>query len=154
SPVPTAGKESSSARRGKLTSPRPRVLVVEDEALVAIEITHALTRAGFDVVGPARNVPAALQLLKCSGCDAAVLDINLGGETSEAIAIELSANKTPFVILSGYSPEQRHPVFASAPAFGKPLRLQLLIAELSKCIEHRDSGSSERPGDLPIEQLG
>jgi hypothetical protein len=82
-----------------------------------------------------------------------VLDINLGGETSEAIAIELTANKTPFVTLSGYSPEQHHPAFAGAPALRKPLRLQLLIAELSKCIEHRDSGSMERPGDFPTEQL-
>jgi PAS domain S-box-containing protein len=153
SPFPSAGMESSSAG-GKLTSRRPRVLVVEDEALVAIEITHALTRAGFDVVGPARSVRAAIQFLKCSGCDAAVLDINLGGETSEAIAIELTANETPFVTLSGYSPEQHHPVFAGAPALRKPLQLQLLIAELSKCIEHRDCGSMERPGDLPIEQLG
>jgi PAS domain S-box-containing protein len=151
-PVPTVGKESSSAGRGNLTSRRPRVLVVEDEALVAIEITHALTRAGFEVVGPARSVPVAIQLLKCSGCDAAVLDINLGGETSEAIAIELSANKTPFVTLSGYSPEQHHAVFAGAPALRKPLRLQLLITELSKCIEHRDSGSVERPAHLPIGQ--
>jgi PAS domain S-box-containing protein len=151
--VPTVRKESSSAGRNELASLRPRVLVVEDEALVAIEITHALTRAGFEVVGPARNVREALQFLKCSGCDAAVLDINLGRETSEAIAIELTASKTPFVILSGYSPEQHHPVFASAPALRKPLRLQLLIAELSKCIEHRDTGSREWPGDLPIEPL-
>jgi PAS domain S-box-containing protein len=153
-PVPTVEKENSGAASDEPTSRRPRVLVVEDEALVAVEITHALTLAGFDVVGPARNVPAALQFLKCSGCDAAVLDINLSGETSEAIAIELAANKTPFVTLSGYSPEQHHPVFGSAPAFRKPLSFQLLIAELCKCIEHRDSRSRERPGDLPIEALG
>jgi CheY-like chemotaxis protein len=151
--VPASEKKNSGAGGDKLTSRRPRVLVVEDEALVAIEITHALTRAGFDVVGPARSVPMALQFLKCSGCDAAVLDINLGGETSEAIAIELTAIKTPFVTLSGYAPEQHHPVFAGAPALRKSLRLQLLIAELSKCIEHRDSGSLERHGDLHLEQL-
>jgi hypothetical protein len=80
-----------------------------------------------------------------------VLDINLGGETSEAIAIELTAIKTPFVTLSGYSQEQHHPVFAGAPALRKPLRLQLLIAELSKSMEHRDGGPKERPGDLSVE---
>ena len=119
---------------------RPRILVVGDEALVAMEIAHALTGAGFDVVGPACNVQAALGLLKMRGCDAAVLDINLGRETSEAIAIELASNNTPFVTLSGYSLEQYHPVFACAPALRKPLRLQFLIDELRKCIGRKGSG--------------
>src|SRR5262249_52852737 len=121
------------------TSNHPRILVVEDEALVAIEIAHALTGAGFEVVGPARNVTRALDLLRRSGCDGAVLDINLGRETSEAIAIELAANNTPFVTLSGYSSEQHHPAFAVAPALRKPLRLQFLIAELRKCMEQKRS---------------
>jgi hypothetical protein len=63
----------------------------------------------------------------------------LGRETSEAIAIELTANKTPFVILSGYSSKQHHPAFAGAPALRKPLRLQFLIAELRKYVEQRPS---------------
>jgi hypothetical protein len=78
--------------------------------------------------------------LKWHGCDAAVLDINLGRETSEAIAIELTANATPFVTLSGYSSEQHHPVFAVAPALRKPLRLQFLVAELKKCIGGQHGG--------------
>jgi two-component sensor histidine kinase len=135
--VPIIEDESGIADRHQLTSQRPRVLVVEDEALVAMEIAHALTGAGFDVVGPARSVPAALEFLKWSKCDAAVLDINLGRETSEAIAIELTANKTPFVTLSGYSSKQHHSVFAGAPMLGKPLRLQFLIAEVKKCIEQK-----------------
>jgi DNA-binding response OmpR family regulator len=116
------------------------VLVVEDEALVAIEIEHALTEAGFDVVGPARSVSVALDLLNRYGCNAAVLDINLGRETSEAIAIELTANETPFVTLSGYSSEQHHSVFAGAPALRKPLRLQFLVSEIKRCIGQRHGG--------------
>jgi PAS domain S-box-containing protein len=119
---------------------RPRVLVVEDEALVAIEIEHALTEAGFEVVGPARSVSVALGLLNRCGCDAAVLDINLGGETSEAVAAELTARQTPFVTLSGYSREQHHSVFADAPALRKPLRLQFLVAEIKECIGHVHGG--------------
>jgi two-component sensor histidine kinase len=124
-----------------MTTHRPRILIVEDEALVAIEIAHALTGAGFDVIGPARSVPMALDLLRRSGCDAAVLDINLGRETAEAIAIELTANNTPFVTLSGYSPEQHHAAFGAAPALKKPLRLHVLIGELRKFIENTDAGS-------------
>ncbi|MGA7323566.1 MAG: HWE histidine kinase domain-containing protein [Rhodomicrobium sp.] len=72
-----------------LSGQRPRVLVVEDEALVATEIAHVLTGAGFDIIGPARSVPMAVDLLKRLGCDAAVLDINLGRQSSEAVAAEL-----------------------------------------------------------------
>src|SRR5262249_36174844 len=132
------------ARGNERTNQRPRVLVVEDEALVAMEIAHALTAAGFDVTGPARNVPTALELLKRHGCEAAVLDINLGRETSEAIAIELTANATPFVTLSGYFAEHHHPVFAGAPAFRKPLRLQFLVAEIKKCIGQKRGGPVDR----------
>jgi PAS domain S-box-containing protein len=142
--VPNIASQRSSASGNERTYQRPRVLVVEDEALVAMEIAHALTEAGFDVAGPARNVPAALELLKRQGCDAAVLDINLGRETSEAIAIELTACETPFVTLSGYSSEQHHPVFAGAPALRKPLRLQFLVAEIKKCIGQKHSGPVDR----------
>jgi PAS domain S-box-containing protein len=117
-------------------SRRPRILVVEDQPLVAIEIANALIGAGFEVLGPARSVPQALELLK-GGCDAAVLDINLGRETSEAIAIELKAKSTPFVTLSGYAQEPHQGVFADAPALGKPLRLQLLLDEIKRCIEQK-----------------
>jgi PAS domain S-box-containing protein len=144
--TPFFANETSTTGSAYLRNQRPRVLVVEDEALVAIEIARALTAAQYEVVGPARSVAVALEHLKRSGCDAAVLDINLGRETSEAIAIALAANKTPFVTLSGYSPEQHHPVFASVPALRKPLRLQLLIAELRKCIDSSDSRTTERPG--------
>jgi hypothetical protein len=79
-------------------------------------------------------VPVALQLLKQSHCDAAVLDINLGRVTSEEIAAELILLNTPFVTLSGYSSQQQQPAFAGAPALSKPLRLQFLIVELRKCM--------------------
>jgi PAS domain S-box-containing protein len=117
------------------SSPRFRVLVVEDEPLVAMEIAQVLDAAGFDVAGPVGNTSAALELLKHKGCDAAVLDINLGGETSEAVALELLKTGLPFVTLSGYSREQYPPAFRSAPALVKPLRPELLTAELKRCIE-------------------
>jgi PAS domain S-box-containing protein len=115
--------------------PRSRVLVVEDEPLVAMEIAQVLDAAGFDVAGPVGSTSAALELLKRKGCDAAVLDINLGGETSEAVAVVLLESGMPFVTLSGYSREQHPPVFRSAPALMKPLRPELLAAELKRCIE-------------------
>jgi DNA-binding response OmpR family regulator len=108
-----------------------------------MEIARILKEAGFEVAGLAQSVLEAREILKRSGCDAAVLDINLGGETSEAIAAELTANNTPYVTLSGYSREQ-HFSFPGAPALTKPLRPPLLVAELRKCIENRARITHER----------
>ena len=138
--VPTVGS-ALSASGGDFPDRRPRVLVVEDEALVAIEISHVLTDAGFDVLGPAGSVPAALALLERSRCDVALLDINLGSMTSEAVAVRLKGSGTPFVILSGYSRDQYPPAFTHAPALTKPLRHELLIAELKKCTKQKQSES-------------
>jgi PAS domain S-box-containing protein len=123
---------------------RPRILVVEDEALMALEIAQVLAEAGFDIVGPASAVAPALELVKHVGCDAAVLDINLGSETSEPVARELNHCGTPFVTLSGYSQDQLPRAFCSAPPLTKPLRPKLLVAELRRCL-HRPS--EERKAD-------
>jgi len=103
---------------------------VEDEVFVAMEIAHILKEADFAVAGVARSVVEAREILTRSGCDAAVLDINLGTEASEEIAIELAANDTPYVTLSAYGSE-RHPVHTRA-ALTKPLRPAQLVAELRK----------------------
>jgi PAS domain S-box-containing protein len=113
----------------------PAILVVEDEPLVAMEITRVLKRAGFEIVGPARTVGQGLELLRAKGCDAAVLDINLGKETSELVALELKERGTPFVTLSGYTLAQHPPAFHGAPALAKPLRPEVLVTEIQRCIE-------------------
>jgi len=111
-----------------------RVLVVEDDALLGLDIAQQLTDAGLEVVGPAISVTKALRLMAEKGCDVAVLDVNLGNETAEPVALELRARRTPFVVLSGYSSEQ-HPLgFHGAPALSKPARPEDLIAMLFKCM--------------------
>ncbi len=114
---------------------RLRVLVVEDEAIVALEIEENLTEAGFEVVGPAARVAEALELLNEFGCDAAVLDINLGTETSEPIALLLSQKRTPFVTVSGYSQDQRPSGFSGGAFLAKPLRKEHLVAQLRQCTQ-------------------
>jgi len=119
---------------------RLRVLVVEDEAIVALEIEQNLRDAGFEVVGPAKRVAEALELLKEVGCDAAVLDINLGAETSEPIARMLSGKGTPFVTVSGYSQDQRPSGFSGGAFLAKPLRAELLVAQLRQCAQQQARG--------------
>jgi len=107
-----------------------RVLVVEDEALIAMDIADTLSEAGFKVIGPAGTVAQALRLIAEVGCDAAVLDINLGAETSEPIAQELTRTATPFIALSGYAPEQQPAIMRNAPLLGKLLMTATLLAAM------------------------
>lgn len=80
-----------------------RVLVVEDSYFVAEALSRMLRELGCEVVGPAPTVAAGLQLVSSSGCDIALLDINLGAETAEGIARALVDRGTPFMFITGYS---------------------------------------------------
>ena len=111
-----------------------RVLVVEDDALLALDIARQLVDAGLEVVGPATSVTKALGLIGKIGCDVAVLDVNLGKETAEPVARELRLRGTPFVVLSGYSSEQHPPGFHGAPVLSKPARPGVLVATLLSCV--------------------
>jgi DNA-binding response OmpR family regulator len=109
-----------------------RVLVVEDEPLIAFDVAEYLREAGFEVVGPAASVSAALRLLKAQGCDLAVLDVNLGRETAAPIADALAAKSLPFIALSGYSSDQLPKGFENAPMLTKPVDPKRLVAELRR----------------------
>jgi DNA-binding response OmpR family regulator len=111
-----------------------RVLVVEDDALLALDIARQLTDAGLEVVGPASSVAKALRLIGEAGCDVAILDVNLGNETAEPVARELRARGTQFVVVSGYSSEQHPPGFHGAPVLSKPARPGALVALLLRCM--------------------
>jgi two-component sensor histidine kinase/CheY-like chemotaxis protein len=115
---------------------RPRVLVVDDEALTAYEVSKQLKEAGFDVIGPAASVTQALRLLEGpSACDAAVLDVNLGRETSEAVARRLSSSGTPFVTITGYARLQLPSAFKAAPLLTKPISSNALVGTLRQYLE-------------------
>src|SRR5215475_5830440 len=111
-----------------------RVLIVEDEPLIASEIESILSSAGFDVIGPAGTVRQALALIEQRSCDAAVLDVRLGDETSAPIAHSLIRSGTPFVVVSGYTRAQLPKDFQTAPLIRKPLRAGVLEAEVKWCL--------------------
>ena len=111
-----------------------RVLVVEDDALLGLDIAQQLADAGLEVMGPAISVAKAFRLMEQTGCDVAVLDVNLGNETAEPVALELRARGTPFIVLSGYSSDQHPPGFQGAPILSKPARPEDLVALLRKCM--------------------
>ena len=111
-----------------------RILVVEDEALIAMDFADTLSNAGYVVVGPANSVAQAIALISQFGCDAAVLDTNLGAETSEPVARALVESGTPYVATSRYSREQQPEFMQTAPLLGKPVSSEMLLAEIEKCL--------------------
>jgi len=115
---------------------RHRVLIVEDEALVAMLIDDTLADNGFDVVGPASSVAQALRLIEGGAIDATVLDVNLGGgQTSYPIAEELKSHGVPFLFLTGYGAVGLEQKYASCPLLQKPFDpnrlVRILLGQLS-----------------------
>lgn len=114
-----------------------RVLVVEDVAMLAWLVREALTGAGADVAGPVSNVALALALLAEQEVDAAVLDKNLNGETSDPIADALVAREVPFVFLTGYGSDDTQGRHSKRPTLGKPLKSNILIQTLAELTAKR-----------------
>lgn len=105
-----------------------RVLVVEDEPLVALEIEAELTDAGATVVGPAGSLEAAARFIEAGGIDVALLDANLAGQPVGALAAALDARGVPFGFASGYGPSGLPEGFRDRPLLGKPFGAEALIA--------------------------
>ena len=109
-----------------------RVLVAEDEPLVAMLLEDVLLDAGATVLGPAATVQHALDLARTERPDIAVLDFNLSGETCLRVADALAASGVPFVVATGYGGDFPLPQHAGVESLQKPYDPQALIAMLSK----------------------
>ncbi len=118
-------------------TPTRRILVVEDEALVAMLVEDALEDAGFGVIGPVRSVSQALEVLETEEPDAAVLDLNLAGENSVAVADALVARGIPFVVATGYGAAGLPAAHRQALVLPKPYDPADLIAMLTRLCEAR-----------------
>jgi two-component SAPR family response regulator len=101
-------------------------MLVEDEALVAMSVNELMTDFGFSVIGPFGRVAEAADALKKGGIDAAILDINLGGELVYPLAEKLVEAKVPFIFVTGYGPESIDRRFAAIPVLQKPIEREAL----------------------------
>ena len=117
-----------------------RVLVVEDEFMIGLDISQQLTSAGYEVVGLATSVAKALRLEP--RCDVAVLDVNLGGETCEPVAHQLRATGKPFIVLTGYSPDNLAPSFGEATILTKPPCIADVVAAVRACTDAMPNAAS------------
>jgi DNA-binding response OmpR family regulator len=108
---------------------RFRVLIVEDEVFTAMELAGALRAAGFEVIGPAGSVDDARYLIGELQPDAALLDVNLGGEPVNPVAMRLKSLQVPYLIASASTAEElaEDELLASVSNLGKPTNLNQLI---------------------------
>jgi two-component sensor histidine kinase/DNA-binding response OmpR family regulator len=103
-----------------------RMLIAEDEALVAIMMEDLAVELGWSVVGPFAKAADALAAAKDDDIQAALLDVNLGGESVYPVADALTARGVPFVFTTGYGAESIDRRFASTPILQKPIDRHVL----------------------------
>jgi PAS domain S-box-containing protein len=105
-----------------------RILVIEDEPLVAMDVESSLTAAGCEVVGPAATLDHARLLIENASCDAVLLDVNLAGEPVDELATLLTRKNRPFAFVTGYGRDALPSGFRGAVVLGKPFGADQLLA--------------------------
>lgn len=109
-----------------------RVLVVEDEVVLALDIADLLEDEGFVVVGPCVRLRDAEDVAKTQEFDAALLDVNLGlGETSAPIAELLRQRKIPFAFVTACDPSEIEGLRGSDTVIEKPVSRAILLKALA-----------------------
>jgi CheY-like chemotaxis protein len=114
-----------------LAEPRLRILIVEDEMLVAMNVEDMLLELGHEVAGLASRLGPALALARESRFDAAMLDVNLAGEPSFPVADLLIERGIPFLFATGYGRQGIAERYRDYPMLQKPFRTAQLGAALA-----------------------
>jgi len=100
---------------------RLRVLVVEDEMLLAMVMEDALLDSGCEVVGPVARVAEGVRIANSERLDGAILDINVAGTNVFPVARELAQRNIPFMFVSGYGEENMPREWRNRPRLQKPV---------------------------------
>lgn len=112
-----------------------RILVVEDEYLVAEYIAAILEDLGYEVVGPVPTIPEAINAIASEKLDAVLLDASLGGTSSAPIATELATRGLPFVVVTGYGNlKLATAALQAAPRVNKPFTSADIASILAKTV--------------------
>lgn len=129
SPDPDLGNGTASGPE-QLKVP-PNALVVEDNFLIALECEEMLRWLGASTVHLAVGVDEAMAILDRHEVDFAIVDVNLGPETSAPVASRLHSSGVPFLLATGYRELIQTDDFADAPILAKPYTLAILMEALS-----------------------
>lgn len=107
-----------------------RVLIVEDEYLLANETRRRLVKLGAIVIGPTARVDQALELIQDEDVDAAILDVHLDGEMVFPVAERLDELKIPYVFATGYDPSIIPARFTGFVLCEKPIEIERIARAL------------------------
>jgi CheY-like chemotaxis protein len=130
-----------------------RVLLIEDEIVVARMLRHMLGGLGYSVVGTAAAVDEAIQMLEGASIHAAVLDINLDGQLSYPVADQLRILGIPFVFSTGYGGEVLPYGYKGTPVLRKPIRRFGLKVALTRLLSEEDNPAKPDVMDLIFEEI-
>jgi PAS domain S-box-containing protein len=130
---PSRGPQRVLTTPGKLAG--KRFLIVEDEPLVALDLSESLTGAGAEVLASIASIPDALEFIGKTKLDAALLDANLHGQPVDEVAAALTRNDVPFAFVSGYSKEHLPLGFRDVPLLNKPFGPSDLLKTAAELFE-------------------
>lgn len=109
-----------------------RILVVEDELIIALDICEHLKDLGCEIIGPAASVCKALSLLETETPDLALLDQNLAGKSVRPVAETLKRRNIPFAIASGYNGHCKDDdILVGVPRIAKPALNETVVSVLT-----------------------
>lgn len=117
-----------------------RVLIIEDDSLVAMSVGDMLGDLGCSVVATAGNLAQAFEMVGAGGFDFALLDVNLRGKEVFPVAEILSEQGIPFAFASGYGRAGLPEEFSTRPVVSKPFQVQELSAVLSSALARQALG--------------
>ncbi len=121
-----------SETKPQKSSLKPRILIVEDEALIAVMLSDMLVELGYDVAASASHISQAKDFLTAEKVDIALLDVNLGNEKIDTVADLLAERACPFIFTTGYGQAGLPAAHASRSVLQKPFNIGDLDAALRK----------------------
>jgi CheY-like chemotaxis protein len=114
----------------------PRILIVEDEPLIAMELEDLVQRLGLVPVGPAMDLPTALKLVTESEVDACILDINIAGQMGLPVADELHRLGKPWIFTTGYDADVLNGQYPEVPIVTKPFERSDLARLVQQMVQY------------------
>jgi DNA-binding response OmpR family regulator len=112
-----------------------RVLIVDDEALIAMMLSDLLTEYGHETVGPAHSEGQALELVRSTPIDAAILDVTLGDQDCFEVARALGERGIPFAFATGHGAQSMPDAFRSLKTVSKPFDFEVVRKLIDELVE-------------------
>jgi CheY-like chemotaxis protein len=127
------GKAAARQRHAGVSG--KRILVVEDNALVALALAGSLSDAGCIVIGPSGTVAEAMQLIEEAQFDGVLLDVELPGESVDEVAAMLARRNKPFAFVTASTREDLPAAFRDAPILAKPFTEDDLLTTVARLFD-------------------